>query len=258
MTASLRDALRERLRVRSVLQWAGLLAFLWYGLDPSAAQFVTTVVSLTLFGLTEVVSDVYDLRESVRHGGVGVYALVGGSGMLLFDDGTTWLPAAFLLVGLWFVADAVQTVRHEGATDAEPTGREVYRDYVARQVQEALADGPRTRRELHAELPADDETVDATINRLESRGAVVHEGSAVRTAERDAASAVDRLRDWTVGVARRIARPVTLELDDGETGARDITRPGRPVTGTGQADSNRPGRGAESPDEAERERESVD
>jgi len=258
MTASLRDALRERLRVRSVFRWAGLVAFLWYVLDPSAAQFATTLVSLTLFGLTEVVSDVCDLRESVRYGGFGVYALVSGSALALFDDGTTWLPVVFLLVGLWFLADAVQTVRHEGATEAEPTGREVYRDYVARQVHEALADGPRTRREFHAELPADDETVDAAIDRLESRGAVVREGSAVRTAERDADSAVGRLRDWTVAVAGRTARPVTLELGDGGTDVRDVSRPDGPVTGTGQAVSDRPGRGAESPDEAEREYEPVD
>jgi len=258
MTASLREALRERLGVRSVLQWLGLLAFLWYVLDPSPAQFATTVVSLTLFGLTEVASDVYDLRDSVRHGGLGVYALVAGSALALFDDGTTWLPVVVLLVGLWFLADAVQTVRHDGATEDEPTGREVYRDYVARQVHEALADGPRTRREIHAELAADDETVEAAIDRLESRGVVVREGSAIRTAERDADSAVARLRDRAVGLAGQVARPVTLELGDGATDARDGSPADRPVTGPSQAESDRLERGAEKPEAAERERESGD
>ncbi|WP_436926820.1 MFS transporter [Halosimplex amylolyticum] len=220
MAETLREALRERLGFWAALQWAGVLAFLWYVLGPSPAQFITTLVSLAIFGLTELVTDVYDVRQSVRNGGIGVYALVGGVAMALFDDGTLWLPVAFVLVGLWFVADAVQTVRHEGATETERTGREVYHDYVARRVHETVEERPHTRRELSEVLEADDDAVDAAVERLESRGVVVREGSSIRAAESEDPGVVGRLRERSGGFVRRLARPLTLELskpDDDES-----------------------------------------
>ncbi|MFC7139583.1 MFS transporter [Halosimplex aquaticum] len=211
MAETLREALRERLEFWAALQWAGVLALLWYLLDPSPAQFATTLVSMAVFGLTELATDVYDVRQSVRNVGLGLYALVGGTAMALFDDGSLWLPAVFVLVGVWFVADAVQTVRHVGATEQEPTGREVYHDYVARQVHEAVAERAHTRRELYEALEADDEAVDAAIERLESRDAVSREGSSIRVTDADDGGRLGRL-------AARIARPLTLELESGERG----------------------------------------
>ncbi|WP_123537709.1 MFS transporter [Halosimplex salinum] len=253
MAATLREALRERLTVRGALQWAGLLALLWHVLDPTTPQFVTTVVSMALFGLTELVTDVYDVRQSVRNAGIGLYALVGGAAMLLFDDGTTWLPVAFLIVGVWFVADAVQTIRYEGATEDEPTGREVYHDYVARRVVEALDAGPRTRRELSETLEADDDAVDATIEKLESRGVVVREGSSLRVDDSDDEDgAVGRVTGALAGFARRIARPLTLELDSEEAGGGRAPADSNGERGR-RTDSERDG--AESDREHERERE---
>ncbi|QLH76692.1 MFS transporter [Halosimplex rubrum] len=223
MAATLREALREQVTLRAVAQWLVAGGVLYYLLDPSPAQFVTTTVSMGIFGLSELVTDVYDVRQSVRNAGFGVYALVGGAAMaLLGDPNVAALPVAFLLVGAWFVLDAVQTVRHEGATESQPTGREVYHDYVGRRVREALDDGPRTRRELCEALDADDEAIDAAVAKLRSRGVVVREGSALRAVDPDDGGLTGRL----AGLARRIARPLTLELggDEGEVDGVDPKR----------------------------------
>lgn len=217
MSESLRDALRGRLEFWSVLQWIGVLAVLWYVLDPGPVQFVTTVVSMGLFGLSELASDVYDLRESVRLSGFGVYALVSGTVLLLFSADDVLLPAAFLLVGAWFVLDGVQTVRHEGVTESEPSGREVYRDYVGRQVVAALDDGPRTRRELSEELAADEDAIDGAIAKLERRDVLTREGSAIRLTEAESAGMAARAAGKLGWFARRISRPFTLELGGAET-----------------------------------------
>jgi len=212
MAASLREALRERLEFRSVMQWMGVLALLWYVLDPSPVEFATTVVSMGLFGLSELASDVYDLRESVRMSGFGVYALVGGTALLLFSAEEVWLPVALLLVGAWFVLDGVQTIRHEGATESEPSGREVYHDYVGRQVAEALDGGPRTRRELSEELAADDDAIDAAVDELERRDVLTRDGSAIRLTDSESDGIGSRLAGKLGWFGRRVARPFTLEL----------------------------------------------
>ncbi|WP_135366393.1 MFS transporter [Halosimplex halophilum] len=269
MADTLREALRDRLGFWPALQWIAVGAVLWHLLDPSPAQFVTTAVSMAVFGLSELVTDVYDVRQSVRNAGFGVYALVGGAAMLLLgDSGLVALPVAFLLVGAWFVADAVQTVRHEGATEDEPTGREVYHDYVGRRVHEVLDDGPRTRRELSEALDADDEAVDAALAKLRSRGAVAREGSAFRIDDADDGGVAARI----AGLARRIARPLTLELDsDGSDDEGSVDSERGPVdrveAARGRDDRADRDRGADDPgasdpgtpaSERDRERESAD
>ncbi|WP_436929331.1 MFS transporter [Halosimplex halobium] len=272
MADSLRDALRERLGFWPALQWIAVGVVLWHLLDPSPAQFVTTAVSMAVFGLSELVTDVYDVRQSVRHAGFGIYVLISGAALLLLGDSAlVALPVAFLLVGAWFVVDAVQTVRHEGATENEPTGREVYHDYVGRRVHEALDDGPRTRRELSEALDADDGAIDAALAKLRSRGVVVREGSAFRAADRDDDGAAARV----AGLARRIARPLTLELGDGgdadgagpEGGSIDRAgtvrgRDDRADRDQGAGDPGGGDPGASDPDapatERDRERESAD
>jgi len=263
MTETLREALRDRMTVRSAAEWLVAVTVLYYVLDPAPAQFVTTTVSMGIFGLSELVTDVYDVRRSVRNAGLGVYALISGAALLLFGDPNVLaVPVAFLLVGAWFVLDGVQTARHEGATEDEPTGREVYHDYVGRRVQETLDGDPRTRRELFEELAADDEAVDAALAKLQSRGVVVREGSAFRIDDGDDGGMVARV----TGLARRIARPITLELRgdgtdgvDSKRGARDRagvadggdrSDRGRLSDVRGASDGDRP--------ERERERESAD
>ncbi|ELZ29593.1 hypothetical protein C475_01551 [Halosimplex carlsbadense 2-9-1] len=259
MSESLRDALRERVTVWATLQWAVALAVLYHLLDPSPAQFLTTTVSMGVFGLSELATDVYDVRQLVRNAGFGVYALVGGAAMLLSGPNVVAFPVAFLLVGTWFVLDAVQTVRHEGATEDEPTGREVYHDYVGRRVREALDEGPRTRRELTEALDADDEAIDAAVETLESRGVVVREGSAIRAVDPDD----DGIAARVAGLARRIARPLTLEFRDEGCDAGDPERgtvgrtAGEGRDGRGDRDDAEAG-GQSRDGESEREYETAD
>ncbi|QPV64410.1 MFS transporter [Halosimplex litoreum] len=229
MAETLREALREQVTLRAVAQWLVAGAVLYHLLDPAPAQFVTTTVSMAIFGLTELVTDVYDVRRSVRNAGFGVYALIGGAAMALSDPSVVAFPVAFLLVGAWFVLDAVQTVRHEGATEDQPTGREVYHDYVGRRVREVLEDGPRTRRELSEALDADDESIDAAVAKLQSRGVVVREGSAFRAVDLDDGGMAAQV----AGLVRRIARPLTLELGGDEADADAIDRNDSVADGNG-------------------------
>ena len=252
MAETLREALREQVTLRAVAQWLVAGGILYFLLDPAPIQFITTTVSMGIFGLSELVTDVYDVRQSVRNAGLGVYALVSGAVLLLLGDpNVAALPVAFLLVGAWFVVDAVQTARHEGVTEDEPTGREVYHDYVGRRVHEALEDGPRTRRELSEALDADDEAIDSAVAKLQSRGAVVRESSAFRLDDTDDGGIADRV----AGLARRIARPLTLELggdgadaDDGEDADLKPERVDRPGAAAGRDDpaAGRGGRDDES------------
>lgn len=242
MADTLREALRDRLGFWPALQWIAVGAVLRHLLDPSPAQFVTTAVSMAVFGLSELVTDVYDVRQSVRHAGFGIYVLISGAALLLLgDSGLVALPVAFLLVGTWFVADAVQTVRHEGATEDVPDGHEVYHDYVARQVHDLLTDRPRTCRELAEELDADDEALDAAVQTLIDRGVVTRVGSELRVAQSTPDGWLARARDRLATVAGRIARPVALEFgrEDGEDGdPRESTDDGASASRSAPADED--------------------
>ncbi|MFB6150467.1 MAG: MFS transporter [Haloarculaceae archaeon] len=238
MTAALLETLRERLHLRTVLGWLGVLALVHFGFGSSLPQVATTAAVSGVVGLNELLSDAYDLRDSVGHAGVGVAAVVSGVGLLAFDEGAAWLPLGFVLVGGWFVLDAVQTVRHEGATEAQTTrdGREVYRDYVARRVHETVRERSLTPRELGDELDADDEDVEAAVERLRDRGAVERVGSELRPAS-DERGRLARVRERAATVARRIARPVTIEF--GSDGRDDGTAERGPDRGDVHADRPR-------------------
>lgn len=223
----LHDALRERFAPRSILYGAALLAAFHVVLGASFAQLATTVAFGAISGLTAAASDAYDLREPVEHAGLGAVAVVGGVGLLAAGEGAVWLPAAFLVAGGWFLLDALQTVRHEGATEVVPDGHEVYHDYVARQVHDLLADRPRTRRELGDELDADEGALDAAIETLLARGVVTRAGSELRVASSGEDNWLARTRDRLAGVAGRIARPLALEFGHESEADGDDARPAR-------------------------------
>ncbi|MGA9401915.1 hypothetical protein [Haladaptatus sp.] len=151
-----------------------MLAIFYFFLESTAPQLATTALATASAGLTEFLSDAYDLRKPVTHAGFGVQLLLGGVALSVFDDGSVLFPAAFLAVGGWFALNAVQTVRHEGGTVPETTrdGHDVYREYVAKRIYVILDDRPPTRCELGDSLDADDEVVDAAIDRLLDRDAI--------------------------------------------------------------------------------------
>ena len=249
------DALRERLDFQTVLTGIALLAGLRLLFDVSAAQLAVTAAMGALSGLAEVTTDAYDLRESVKHGWFGAVGLVGGGAMALFAGESAWVGFVFLALGAWFVADAVQTVRHEGATVESPDGRTVYQDYLARRVDELVAEQPRTRRELHEAMDADPGDIDAAVDRLEDRGVVTWAGSELRPVDDDP-GAVGRLRDRLGALARRVARPVTLELHEGSGGSRvgrSTANGTEAPPGTGAADADSMGEKGRSTDADDRE-----
>lgn len=254
MSRALSDAVEERLTIRALTETALALGVLWLLLDPSPLQFATTLVSVGVVAAMDVFGDAYDLRESVRHAGLGVYALFGGLGMVALPGtalvessadatGTETLavPVLFLLAGLWLVVDGVQTARHLGATRDTPDGRAVYREHVRHRVREALAERPRTRRELLETLEADTEHVTTAVRTLRDRGVVTRSGSELRlAAEGRDEGRLNRLRDRLVAAGRRLARPVTLERghttarpdDDGPSTDRTVPSTDRTVPPT--------------------------
>lgn len=256
MDHPLRDALRERFAPRSILYGAVLLAAFHVLLDASFEQLATMAAFGAVTGLTGAARDAYDLREPVEHAGLGAIAVVGGVGLLAAGEGATWLPAAFLAVGCWFLLDAVQTVRHEGATEDVPDGHEVYHDYVARQVHDLLADRPRTRRELGDELDADDEALDAAVEKLLTRGVVTRAGSELRVASSDREGWWARTRDRLAGVVGRIARPLALEFGRESEADGDDARPASDRRGPA-GDGTGPGRSAPSDEDADSEPETA-
>ena len=215
MSAALLDELRKRVRLRSVLVGGSVLTALHLVFDASVAQLAVTAVTGTVVGLSETVQEAYDLRSVVRSLGLAVVALVSGVALLLFDDGSPWLPAAFLVVAAWILVDAVQTLRHDGLApdDDARDGEAVYRTYVERRVHETLSDRPRTRRELSEALDAADEDVDRALDALRERGVLDREGSELRVSSTEKGT-LESTRERIGDGASRLARPLALEFEE--------------------------------------------
>jgi hypothetical protein len=230
MSTRLDEALRDRLELRTVIVWFTLMAALYY-FGTSLPQLATTTVMSAVLGLNKILADTYDLRESVKYVGLGAVAVLSGV-VLLFVEGSVLLPVAFLLIGSWFVLNAVQTVRHEGATEPPRDGHDVYRDYVARRVHETLKERSQTRRELGESLDADDEAIDIAVERLLDRDVIERTGSEFRVSSSLARSRLDHVRIRIAGMARRIARPIAIEFDDSTRSKQEDSKTTGVGTGT--------------------------
>ena len=247
MPGALRDAVREKVGVRSVLLSLGLAAALVVVFDRSLVQ-VGTLVAITLTSTAfDAVSEAYDLRKEFERFGFGVVGLLGAVSVRTLFGGPWWLAALVALVAGWFVLDAVQAFRHFGLTEDDDArdGREVYAEYVTRRVDETLRERPMTRRELSEALDADEATVDRALATLDERGLLVRDGSELRVDSPSAGGALARVREKARGALRRLVRPVSIEFrDDGED-CGDAER-SRPTDGT-------PVRKDDRRDDAERE-----
>lgn len=241
MTDSVRTAVRDRVSLRAALVWFGLVAFSVWFIDGSIAQVGTSLVMGVVLGLSELLSEVYDLRGEVRSFGFGLVVLL--SGVALFTLGSSggvwWLPVLLAGVGGWVALDAVQTFRHEGlfiADDGEdPDGRDVYHDYVTRRVDETLCERALTRRELSTELDPDDAALDRALAELDDRDLLVREGSELRVRSPSKPGALARTRGLAATVAARLARPLTVEFEN-ESPADDATDRDRYDPSIGGAD----------------------
>lgn len=241
----LREALEKRVTAKSVGTALVLAAGLHHFLGASLTQVGATMVVAAVVGLGDVVQDAYDVREAVAHGWNGALAFAG-TGLLyaLGEDPPLWFPVLFGSVGAWFLADALQTARHEGVVERERDGREVYREYVTRRVHETLSERPRTRRELRDALDADPEDVDAAVAALRERGVLVEAGSELRVDDGDE-STTGRVAGRLAGLARRVVRPVTLAFGNGgdecPVGERSAGERGGPADAVGTASGSMAG-----------------
>jgi len=253
MADSVRVAVRDRMSYRAVLTWLGFVVITFWLLDGSLAQAVTSLVTTLILGLSELLTEVYDLRGAVRWFGVGLVALLSAAALFALGSsgGVWWLPALLAGVGALIAFDAIQTLRHEGLfidnDDANPDGRDVYHDYVTRKVDETLRERSLTRRELSTVLDPDDEALDRALAELDDRDLLVREGSALRVRSPPEPGALVRARGLAATAAARLARPLTVEFDD-ESPADDGTDRYDPTPE--RADS-----GSRSATDRERERE---
>lgn len=239
MSTPLGDALRERLELRTILTWFALMAGLYF-LGSSPLQLATTVTISAIFGLNNILADIYDLRESIKHSGLGAVAVLGGVTLAVSGDAVL-LSIIFLIIGSWFILDVVQTIRHEGITEPPRDGHDVYHNYVARRVHEILKEHPQTRRELGESLDADDEAIDMAVERLLDRDVIKQTGSEFRVSPSS-----DRGWEWIAGRVNRVAQPITIEFS-GDT--PDSTHDDQNTTGdSNTADS----RGEREPEPAEK------
>ncbi|EMA55460.1 MULTISPECIES: hypothetical protein [Halococcus] len=247
MADSVRVAVRERVSSRAILAWLGVIAISVWVFDGSATQTATGLTVTGIFGLSELLTEVYDLRETVRTLGFGLMALLSGVALfVLGGTGTWWLPVVFAAVGGWLALDSVQTLRHEGLFidegDGEsPDGRDVYHDYVTRKVDETLREQPLTRRELSDALDPDDATLDHALAELDDRDLLVRQGSELRTESPSEPGGVARARHLAATTAARLARPLTVEFDDESTaddGTDRYSPTPEPVDSRSRSDDN--------------------
>ncbi|EMA46659.1 MFS transporter [Halococcus saccharolyticus] len=231
MADSVRAAIQDRIGFRAILTWLGFVAITFWFLDGSIAQMGTSLVMTVVLGLSELLSEVYDLRGEVRSFGFGLVALLSSVALfVLGGTGTWWLPVLFAAIGGWISLDAVQTLRHEGLTvgdddtDETPDGRDVYHDYVTRQVDETLREERLTRRELSTALDPDDAAIDRALAELDDRDLLVREGSELETQSPPEPGTMARARDLAATAAARLARPLTVEFDDESTTGDETER----------------------------------
>lgn len=228
MLAPLRRTLRERLDRRTVGKALLLTLVLAWITDQNPGNvLVTFLLSVVLVSGPEVVADAYDLRSEIQSVALGLFVVVSGVALAVLGSSQMALTmgALFAVGGLWLLLDGVQTLRHEGvaAPDSSPAdGEEVYRQYLAQRVRDRLRERPHTRRELREAFEETPEAVDDALDLLRERGLVAQEGSAFVPVDREDPGPIR-------GAARRLARPITLEL--GDSGATS-DRPSRDGTAT--------------------------
>jgi hypothetical protein len=227
MADSARAAVSNRLRPRSIFLWFVLAAFLFWFYDRSVVQLGMAIATSTILGLSDVFTEVNDLRSEVRALSLAFVTLLGALSLFVFGGSTSDSGAAvaFVLAGGWLALDAGQVLRHEGWKDtdehSEHDGHDVYHEYVLRQVDSELRERALTRRELMATLDADDAAIDHALDVLAERGLLSRNGSELRVSSPPQSGALARVRSGIAAPLARLARPLTIEFAD-ETRDDDV------------------------------------
>lgn len=215
--------LRERLGVRSVATLGAFLVVMTTVFDQPPVQVAS---SLIMSGFTEgtgLVADAYDLSEGVRRLGFGLSMLFWAAVLFVMADGPT-IVTVLGIVGVWVVADSIQSLRHDGvaADPKEPVdGQVVYRQYLERRVLEELRDQPKSRVELVDAFETDATDVEPVLAGLQERGLVEQSGGVYRKPTASRNGLIDRVRNALMALTGRlasvfwrVARPVTVEFGD--------------------------------------------
>lgn len=129
----------------------------------------------------DVVDETHDLPEGSNWLVYGASVVVAGT-YLAVTDLTAWIGGLLALVGLWFVFDAVTTIRygptrteHEYVSDADDEAGEVMlRMQTLNVVYQGLRDAPepQTAAELAADLDLTESRVEGALGFLESKGRI--------------------------------------------------------------------------------------
>lgn len=223
MADALQNAGEYREKLQSVLEVLAVVGAIYLQIRTShwrpvdaVRLVVSVVVIVAIVILASWLVERYDLRSAVKSLALGAVATAYGAVLFVFGGVPQAVAAGLFVVGVWFLFDAVQIVRHDGLS---PDGRGpldrpgVPRDDVARKVDYALRDIPRTRRELRDELNFDEGFVDDALATLDERGVLTREGSELRTSRTpDEPGSVAKVQRAVRKGARRLARPVTVEL----------------------------------------------
>ncbi len=220
MADSVRAAVSDRLRPRSILGWLVVVTALWWLFDESTVQVGMTLATSAIVGLADVSTEAYDLRSDVETLGLGFVMLLGGVSLFAFGT-SVGVAIVFALAGGWMALDAGQVLRHEGwkATDDhdDRDGHDVYHEYVVRRVDSELRERALTRRELFDALDADDRAIDRALDVLAERGLLSRNGSELRVSSPPQPGTFERARSGIAAPFARLAQPLTIEFADGAT-----------------------------------------
>jgi hypothetical protein len=208
------EAIRERVSLRAVLAVASLWVLSTVVFDAQATQFAATLAGSAISGVANLLADAYDLRRGVRTAGLGLATLFGAA-LLAGLGESVGVPAVLAVAGVWLALDGVQSLRHAGLDappERPPTGKEVYRQYLARRIRRLLREQPRSRSELREAMDAQDEAVDAVLADLRERDLVAIEAGVYRATAPSKPGRLARIRSTIAKSARRLARPVAVEF----------------------------------------------
>lgn len=226
----LRNEIENRIDGRSILMLAVVAWISVEAFDAAPEQLAATTIGSAIAGGAGLVADAFDLQDGVRYGGLGLASLFGAVALFV-AEGSVLVPAGLGLAGVWLALDGVQSLRHGGIDereDTQPDGEAVYQQYLRRRIRSLLGDRSRSRTELHETMDADPEDIDAALAQLRDRDLVSLRAGTYHRDTPDPTGRLTRVRNWLVGSARRLARPVTAEFRSdnpyGEAGkTRDVT-----------------------------------
>lgn len=222
MAAALQNAAEDREKLQSLLKDIAVVGLIYWQIRTSTLSLNDTVVVLAyvvvfvvILGLAGWLTERYDLRPAVKSLVLGAVATTYGAALFVFGGVPQVGAVGLFVVGVWFLFDAVQIVRYNGLS-AAGGNRPVPRDDVARKVDHALRDRPRTTRELCDELDLDEAAVDDALATLDERRVLTREGSELRTSRTpvEEPGSVARIQRAVRRGASRLARPVTVELQE--------------------------------------------